>query len=479
VTAPARRVLVLVGTDHHPFDRLVTWVDAWATAHPEASVVVQYGRSQEPQVAEGHPFLEREQMLAAISEADVVVCHGGPATISEARAAGHLPVVVPRNPAYGEHVDDHQMRFSSWLAAKGMVVLCTEPDDLAAALDSAPSRTDGEGMDQRARETVTRFGRMVEEAMARRSLRDGPVVLYLAGFGRSGSTLLERLLGETPGVMALGEVVHLWERGVLLDQTCGCGEPFSRCPFWTEVGQRAFGGWDADQARHVLALRAGVDRKRRIPATALPTPPPATRRALAEYASAFAEVYRAAAAASGAEVVVDSSKHVSLAFALSHDADLDLRVLHLVRDPRAVAHSWAKEVDRPEVRDGEALMPRYSTATSIQRWTTTNLLVESLRARGRPQTRLRYEDLVRDPAEALTRAASDLGLPLRPSVTLRDHVVELGTSHSVAGNPMRFTTGPVTLRVDEAWRQDMPEGPKRAVSLLTAPLRGWYDRSRR
>ena len=70
---------------------------------------------------------------------------------------------------------------------------------------------------------------------------DRPRVLYLGGLGRSGTTVLERVLGELPGTCSVGELVHLWRRGVLDDETCGCGEPFSRCPFWSEVLRDAFG----------------------------------------------------------------------------------------------------------------------------------------------------------------------------------------------------------------------------------------------
>ena len=92
-----------------------------------------------------------------------------------------------------------------------------------------------------------------------------------------------------------------------------------------------------------------MDRQRRIPVTALPTydardprGPRGIRRLL------LGHLPRRGSTLTGSPVVVDSSKHVSLAFALSHDADLDLRVLHMVRDPRAVAYSWSKEVARPE-----------------------------------------------------------------------------------------------------------------------------------
>lgn len=477
---PRRRVLALLGTDHHPFDRAVSWLDEWATSHPDVEVMVQYGRSRPPSIATGRAFLEHAELTELISASDVVVSHGGPATISEMRAAGHLPVVVPRDPAKGEHVDDHQLRFTAWLAGKGFIDRHTEAATFWPALDSAleRGRTTAADADAAVEGSVRRLGRMVAQAQSQRRVRpqDGPTVVFIAGFGRSGSTLLERLLGETPGVTCLGEVVHLWERGLTNDERCACGEPFSTCPTWTAIGERAFGGWAMVDARRVLRLRGLVDRQRRLPLTASPIMTRTTRQALVEYAGYYRAIYQAAAALTGSSVIVDSSKHVSLAFALSHDVDIDLRIVHLVRDARAVAYSWSREVERPEaVAEGD-LMPQYSASVSSRRWITSNVLADSLRLRGLPVTRVRYEDLVHEPEKTLTALARALALPVQPTLSLDGADVILGPSHSVAGNPMRFVTGPITLRFDDAWTRDMPARDRRLVATLTAPVQRWYAR---
>ena len=103
-------------------------------------------------------------------------------------------------------------------------------------------------------------------------------MLYVGGLGRSGSTLIERLIGQVPGACAVGELVHLWERGVTDDERCGCGEPFRQCPFWQQVGKAAFGGWDEVDVSRVAALRAQVDRNRFIPALARGHLRPGTQR---------------------------------------------------------------------------------------------------------------------------------------------------------------------------------------------------------
>ncbi|WP_110180502.1 sulfotransferase [Nocardioides solisilvae] len=296
-----------------------------------------------------------------------------------------------------------------------------------------------------------------------------PVVLYLAGWGRSGSTLLERLLGELDGVTLLGEVVHLWERGLREDQLCACGAAFSACPFWTEVGLRAFGGWSRVDPDHVAGLKARVDRQRHLPRTVRRRPDAATRAAVLEYAGHFRAVYAAAREVTGARVLVDSSKEIPTAVTLSHLPDLDLRALHVVRDPRGVAWSWARTVARPEA--GGEPMPRFSPARSTALWVSGNLTVEALAWRGTPLARLRYEDLVADPEGEVAAAWAALDLPGEPALPmLGPHEVDLGPCHSVAGNPMRFRTGPTALRADEEWRSRMPARDRRLVTALSAPL---------
>src|SRR5919201_2464721 len=90
-------------------------------------------------------------------------------------------------------------------------------------------------------------------------------VLFIGGLGRNGSTLVDRVLGQTPGVVAVGELVFLWQRALLDGERCGCGEPFRSCPFWSEVGERAFGGWDRVNATQVRSLQHAVDRNRYLP----------------------------------------------------------------------------------------------------------------------------------------------------------------------------------------------------------------------
>jgi hypothetical protein len=297
-------------------------------------------------------------------------------------------------------------------------------------------------------------------------------VLYLGGIGRSGSTLLERMLGELPGACSLGEVVHMWDRGVRNDQKCGCGARFSECPFWQAVGERAFGGWQHVSVPRHFELRARVDDVRRTPRLLFGAFGRSFRGDLQEYAEGYRAVYEAAREVSGAEIIVDSSKVTSLVYCLRRLPDFDLRLLHLIRDSRAVAYSWTKVVRRPEVVDGEAYMHRFTPTRLAVLWNLHNTLLELPRLAGTPTLTLRYEEFAEDPEAALRRVAGFGGLTLGPDDLgfLRADAVELSPSHQVAGNPMRFTTGRVEIRRDDAWRTRLAEGDRRAVAALTAPV---------
>lgn len=295
-----------------------------------------------------------------------------------------------------------------------------------------------------------------------------PRVLFLGGSGRSGSTLIERLAGELPGVCAVGEVVHLWERGLLGNEPCGCGAPLLECPFWEKVGAEAFGGWDRFDAGRMLALKAAVDRNRFVPELAAPRLRGSLARDVAEYVDAYRRLYAAVARVSGAELVIDSSKHASLAHALRWCDGLDLRVLQVVRDPRAVAYSWSKELRRNAVAD----MDRFTPAYAANLWTVMNLGFELLAARGVPLRRGRYEDFIAAPVSGVRRLAAFAGLRVTDDDLgfLTDTRATLTVAHTASGNPMRFATGEIALRRDEAWRGALPAGDRRRVTALTLPL---------
>lgn len=295
-------------------------------------------------------------------------------------------------------------------------------------------------------------------------------VLFIGGIGRSGTTIFELSLSTDDRAVSLGEVTHLWQRSLIDDELCGCGVPFSKCTFWQEVGNRAFGGWGRVDAERIIALKTRVDRTLRTPQLSLRTGSAEFLKDAREYSSHYAQLYRAARDVSGCTVVIDSSKQASLPYALMLSDDIDLRIIHCIRDSRAVAYSWTKRVVRPEAQTQAAtLMTRYSPSQLALKWLQHNLVIEGLRLQRVPTQQLRYEDWATDPPKYAQRALAFAGLSPRPNPNLGSSWVNLDTAHTCSGNPMRLKKGRIDIAIDEAWRSRLPRRSRLLVSALSAP----------
>ncbi len=292
-------------------------------------------------------------------------------------------------------------------------------------------------------------------------------VLYIAAKGRSGSTVLGRLLGAIDGFAFVGEV-RLGLRNLVQDRRCGCGARIRDCPAWQAVGHRAGALFDPA----VFAEQGGV-RMRHLPAALLGRDA-ALRARLGAQVEAVERLYRAVQAVHGCRVIVDTSKSTAYGYLLSLAPAVRLHVVHLVRDPRAIAHSWTKERARPDY-PGHHTRLRGPVDTAAT-WAISNVWAELCwrRASG-GRLRLRYEDFAARPVAAvraiaaLAGAAPDARLPF-----VDEQTAELGPSHSVAGNVNRMESGRIAIRPDEEWRRAMSPAARRLVGALTAPLRGRY-----
>lgn len=104
-------IFVTVGTHEQQFNRLIEYMDQWASRHGEA-VLIQSGYSTyEPKVAKWSKLFSYSEMVKNVKEARIVITHGGPSSFIIPLQMGKTPIVVPRQKKYGEHVNDHQLKF--------------------------------------------------------------------------------------------------------------------------------------------------------------------------------------------------------------------------------------------------------------------------------------------------------------------------------------------------------------------------------
>ncbi|RSN71004.1 sulfotransferase family protein [Actinomadura sp. WAC 06369] len=270
--------------------------------------------------------------------------------------------------------------------------------------------------------------------------------------------MLGNVLAEVPGIVHVGELRFLWRNGVLgtgSNARCGCGENHRKCPFWSEVLEEVRPA-GLSLERHAAEVVAWQEQYRTRHTWRVLRAPPRNG-----WPETLAATYRAIARVSGAEVIVDGSKYASDAALLSRMPGIEGRYVHLIRDPRAAAWSWARNKDYTGQR---------SLLDSTLHWTGFNLAAEAVgRAHREDSLHMLYEAVAGSP-----RAAVDAVLDLLghggPNPVGADGTVELGGNHTVTGNPNRFGRGRTAIEEDRRWRTAMP-GPRRAATtLLSLPL---------
>lgn len=289
-------------------------------------------------------------------------------------------------------------------------------------------------------------------------------VLYVLSPGHSGSTLLGLVLGALDPVATVGELKRVpvvWRA----DEPCSCGQRMQACVFWQQVQSelvRSGPGLDDPQfATHyarrseaALKFAAGQIRSeplewvRRCALRAWP----AARRSLEHLLECNRRIIDAILRITGRSVFLDTSKDAARLRYLLDDPTLRLRVVHLVRDGRAVACSLIRKGREPQ--------------DAAREWVSEHEQALRLLERVDPARwcRVRYEDFCREPLRWLNRICDVAGLPpveaLPAWYEQRAHVI---------GNRMRLR-GDSAIRLDETWRQRLSARQLEAIERIAGPL---------
>lgn len=295
-------------------------------------------------------------------------------------------------------------------------------------------------------------------------------VLFIAGWGRSGTTVLDNVLGAHDGVFGTGELFHLWEWAFLDGRRCGCLAPQRECAVWRAILDSAFGD-DLPDPAGIVALQRRSLAVRHTPALLAGR----ATSDVARYTEILRRLYTGMADATGSRIVVDSSKRPPDAVLAGRVPGIEPYLLHMVRDPRAVGFSWQRhkaflDTDRREELHRHGLL---MNAAHWLSWNAGAEIAASCYPQGRYR-RLRYEDFTADPAGTVDRIFAMLGEPTPPGPFLDRHTVELPVNHTVAGNPGRHRTGPTRIAPDDAWICEQRRSVRLGTTALTLPMLGRY-----
>ena len=301
---------------------------------------------------------------------------------------------------------------------------------------------------------------------------DDVSVLYIAGIGRSGSTLLCRTLGAIDGFVATGELMRIVDRGIGTGDDCSCGTPVTDCELWGPVLRHLHQHHpDFDMAQLEATRKQITEGWGFLPYLFLREKPEAMARRLEDYRRFLVALYRSIRAVTGARVIVDASKNLMFARMLTETPGIRVSILHLVRDSRGVAYSLMKKQPRPGTRGRQEHFRQFGPLLGPILWSTAQITTERLRSQAAAFVRVRYEDFVALPSETVRRVLREIHPADTPERIghVNGRSIQLGGDHLIASNPNRSRRGLVELREDVAWRE--MSAPRRwLVSALTFPL---------
>ena len=296
-------------------------------------------------------------------------------------------------------------------------------------------------------------------------------VLYIMGAGHIGSTIVDIVLGSHAHVESLGELSKFHRAGWTPDSSrvCACGSPVHECAFWVEIRRR----WSemtgcADGREYIRAQTDFENSTLAWPRLLLHSSrgTPQFKR----YLELTGALYRAIHEVGGKPVLVESSLTPRRAYGLAKNPDLDLYLIHMVRDGRGVIWSLMKPGKQALITKKYIPAPPFRTS---RYWVSANL--QSAWVYGQvpaaKRMMMRYEDFVLDPASVVTRIGSfvgeDLSGVMNGSVLANSSPVR----HTVGGNRIRMQKD-IHIRADFAWMEHLAEKDQ-LVFWRTA---GWLAR---
>ncbi len=297
-------------------------------------------------------------------------------------------------------------------------------------------------------------------------------VLYMVGPGRSGSTVIGEILGQSQHVANGGELLLWWmARQSSPARRCGCGERLDTCEFWTKVSQVHPALSSPDPA-----VVAGLYRFRRFSTwPGLWWKSRNGQVAAPQVTELMVQLYDAIALVSGSSVIVDSSKSPGYRLLL-FGSNLQVQTLQLQRDPRSVVNSWRHE-KRDPTSPGDSLFAIHPLRSTVE-WIAQTLATRWFIApRLRPHgfTVETYEDFVQHPRRHTESLLAFAGLDERESLFHDDTHIHLEPTHNLAGNPGRRGATERQISLHERWPDELPTSLYLFVTVACAP---WLSRYR-
>ncbi|MEX0291113.1 MAG: sulfotransferase [Flavobacteriaceae bacterium] len=281
-------------------------------------------------------------------------------------------------------------------------------------------------------------------------------VIYLMGSGRSGSTLMNIIFGNHPEVVAPGELNNV-NRLKQEKFTCSCGERVEECDFWKRVMHEWKNRSSEANVKAYLGSMHQIERSKSPMAWLKLRFKSHNKERFEAYLSETYNLLKSIQIHSEKPVIVDISKNPLRAYAMMQHPNIDMRVIHLVRDARGVSWSLNKFV-KAEVKQQKVWR------TSLF-WVVVNKLSNFVRKKSENSGLILYEDFIASPEETTIEICKICEIDPQPIIDIIKGDVALKGAHIMAGNKLRKEKS-ITLKLDTSWHKNMEPKKHRIVKRI-------------
>ena len=293
------------------------------------------------------------------------------------------------------------------------------------------------------------------------------------GYGRSGSTVLDAVLGSHEDAVGVGELCNLATAGWQNNEYCACGKPANSCEFWVAVRQL----WEArGDTKHLSQF---VDDEHYFERSWLRWPRWLLAKLyrserLRRYLTQLDDLYASISLHAGSLVIIESSKEPIRALYLRDIPTLEVHLLHLVRDPRGVAWSLRKSYTRDLKAGIQHAIKAQSAVSTALRWVFKNIQADFVRQTPGTGSALvmTYEKFCAQPCR-LQPVMQKVGLSSDKLMARLNGGEPSPVGCAIAGNRARMRRH-MTLSIDTEWVSKLSLTEHRLVSIITWPWRRRY-----
>lgn len=285
---------------------------------------------------------------------------------------------------------------------------------------------------------------------------------------RSGSTLVDNSLAQIDSAFTVGEMSFLWRRGVVYNMYCACGRKFRDCEFWSDIYRKIEGDFNTGSAKlfdSTLHNRLKMGFYKNFSNT----------KETIKIINKLEEYYQEVSRDSKKQIIIDSSKWPTYALLLNKIPSVDLYVIKLVRDPRAVYFSWTKKKKFAPFKDSGDLK-RLSLGQFMVEWVVWSSAMEVLKRNFKNRLDIKYEEFAARPKNVTDEILNFIGESNEKNPIMSKKVL-LNTNHSVSGNPLRFKRGEIKVQLDDKWKENFSTWRKTLLTFIFLPFLIYYKYS--